>query len=113
MLPCAQVLAEGGGAGGASGKPSFAVTTPETLVEAIRARLAELGAGAGPASEGRGSADTAAGKAPGAASRGSLPSGEDEGEALQELLEVVRDYDERVFSKKGRLERLGHGPGPW
>ena len=80
---------EGAAAAGGSGKPTFAVTTPDALTEAIRARLAELGSGPGASAEGPVAPDTALG----GHSR-VLPSGEDEAEALRELLDVVCDYSE-------------------
>lgn len=42
-----------------------------------------------------------------------LPSGEDELAALEELLELIHEYDRHVYSRKTPLERLGHNLGPW
>ncbi|GIL54978.1 hypothetical protein Vafri_10655 [Volvox africanus] len=140
VLP--DTAARGTSSGGVP-KLSFVVTTPEALMTAARERLAALAQDEGgegvlhsTATNGRAEAaaeeaaiqDTAS-KSVAAGSRASslrqqgssqgkvrhavLPSGEDEVTALEELLELIDEYDRQVYSRKTPLERMGHSSGPW
>ncbi|KXZ54808.1 hypothetical protein GPECTOR_4g879 [Gonium pectorale] len=128
--PGMQVSTEAG-----TGKPTFVVTTPEQLTAAARSRLAaitpESGAGSPPsqtppsapsppagapgagASAAAGAAATRAPGAPGSSGVPRLPSGEDEAEAIAELLELIAEYDAAVYSRKTPLERMGHTGMRW
>ncbi|EFJ41243.1 hypothetical protein VOLCADRAFT_107764 [Volvox carteri f. nagariensis] len=130
--PGLQVLPDDATATGAigqgGGKPSFFMTTPAALMAAARTRLGELtGAdegGIAALSLGTPDAAVALVEAGSAASGrtlpeggrgwpGLLPSGEDEVTVLEELLQLIDQYDKQVYSRKTPLERMGHTPGPW